>query len=130
MSHYYIPTKGSKRHALSRYLLDIALYPLRYIGIYKEPLPNKILLICNGHIGDTIMSTSIFREIKKVYPESKITVLISNISKQILEKNPYIDNIISSKVFWQKEHRNFATFKEWLKLIGQLRKEKMQLKKE
>ena len=119
---YYFPTKGSKFHAFRSWLIDKALFFLS--ARPKFLMPNKILLICDGHLGDVIMSTSIFREIKKVYPESEITVLASKLSLPILEKNPHIDKIITMNVFWQKEHRNMAAFKEYLKLIRQLRKEK------
>ena len=56
----------------------------------------KILFInLNKKIGDAVVSTFIFREIKKHFPDTKITVLISNATKQIYEKNKYIDKTIS-----------------------------------
>ena len=49
----------------------------------------------NKKIGDAVVSTFIFREIKKHFPDTKITVLISNATKQIYEQNEYIDKIVS-----------------------------------
>lgn len=49
----------------------------------------------NKKIGDAVVSTFIFREIKKHFPDTKITVLISNATKQIYERNEHIDKIVS-----------------------------------
>jgi len=118
---YYRKNKGSKKHAFSRWLFDKALFFLTPKPI--EVTPNKILIICNGHIGDVVMATSIFEEIKKNYPQSKVTVITSKIAAPILEKNPYIDNLIVSDFFWRKETRNFKTFMENRKLVSLLKKE-------
>lgn len=49
----------------------------------------------NKKIGDAVVSTFIFREIKKQCPDTKITILISNATKQIYERNEHIDKIVS-----------------------------------
>jgi len=78
----------------------------------------KILFInLNKKIGDAVVSTLIFREIKKQYPDTKITILISNATKQIYEENKHIDKIISltdSKIF-----RRFQLFSYILYLFLQ-----------
>jgi len=125
---YYIPTKGSKKHAAGRWILDHALFFLK--GKLKEKPKdilinkiNKILIIDNGHIGDVVMSTSIFREIKKAYPNIIIDVLTTSLTKPLLDKNPYINKIITSELFWRKETRNWHTLRKYFSLIRQLRKE-------
>lgn len=54
----------------------------------------KILIIRNDHIGDLILSTAVFRELKEAFPKSKITVIVNKINKPIIEKNKNIDEII------------------------------------
>lgn len=56
--------------------------------------PKKILVIRNDHIGDLILSTQVFRELKKVYPKAKISVIVSKVSKAVLEKNKNVNEIL------------------------------------
>ena len=124
---YYRTNKGSKKHALSRWLFDKATVLLKYTNRSKNITPNKIIIICNGHIGDTVMSTAVFREIKKVYPKAEVTALCSRLAAPILEKNPYINKIIAMDFFWRKENRNWKAIKEYFKVSEQIRKEKYDL---
>lgn len=61
-------------------------------------IPNKeissILIIKNDKIGDMVLSTCIFRELKKAFPSSKITIIASQSNFPLIEKNPYIDKIL------------------------------------
>lgn len=54
----------------------------------------KILIMANAKIGDMTRISSVFREIKKKYPESYLSVLMLLKVKPIIENNPYIDKII------------------------------------
>jgi len=68
-------------------------------------IPKKILVIRNDHMGDLILSTCVFRELKKAFPKSKITAVVSNIGKPIIEKNPYVDELMiipHGKQFFKK----------------------------
>ena len=79
----------------------------------------KILVIRFSSLGDLILTTPIYREIKKVYPNSNITVLTSFEVGNVLENNPYIDNLI--------RHKRKENFKDLKNLISNLRKEKFDL---
>lgn len=58
---------------------------------------NSVLILRDDNkIGDMIITTILFREIKKQYPHIKIFVLCGNSNKIILENNPYIDKIFIS----------------------------------
>ena len=61
---------------------------------HKIKNPKKILFTRNDHIGDMVYSTQIFREIKKRFPKVKITVIATPSNRQIIDKDPYVDNII------------------------------------
>lgn len=56
--------------------------------------PKKILVIKNDHIGDLVFYSGIFRELKKKYPQAKITAIVSKVNKPIIEKNKNVDKII------------------------------------
>lgn len=47
-----------------------------------------------GLFGDVLLRTPIIRSIKQSYPNSRITVLVDPIGKNILLNNPFIDDII------------------------------------
>lgn len=89
-----------KRLAFGRFLWD------RKKKIKKEELKieNKrlieeqniksILFIRNdGKIGDMIINTLMFREIKRVYPNIKIGVITRGANKQVIINNPNVDKI-------------------------------------
>ena len=47
-------------------------------------------------IGDMIITTPVFRELKLVYPEINITVLASKANQCVLLNNPYVDLVITN----------------------------------
>jgi heptosyltransferase-2 len=54
----------------------------------------RVLVSRIDRIGDVVLSTPVPREIKKVYPESFVVVLVKNYTKDIYLNNPYVDEII------------------------------------
>lgn len=78
----------------------------------------KILVIQTTKIGDIVCTTPVFREIKKKYPDSYLSVLIISRVKEILESNPYIDEFI---ILDGESHKNFHGS---LKLIKEIKKKK------
>ena len=64
------------------------------INIIKNMDIKSILFIRNdGKIGDMIINTLMFREIKKVYPKIKIGVVTRGANKQVIINNPHVDKI-------------------------------------
>ena len=53
----------------------------------------KVLILKYDRIGDMIVTTPIFRELKNAYPKCSISVLASEENKDVIKYNPYIDNI-------------------------------------
>jgi len=56
----------------------------------------KILFLRYDRIGDMIITTPVFRELKQAYPNIEISVLASNTNKDILLNNPYIDKVYTN----------------------------------
>ena len=54
----------------------------------------SVLFLRYDRIGDMIITTPIFREFKKSFPDSKVIVLASKINRDVLQNNPYIDEIV------------------------------------
>ena len=69
----------------------------------------RILIARIDRIGDVVLSTPIPREIKRVYPDSFVSVLVKKYTKDIYLNNPNVDDIIlydgddekNPKSFWQ-----------------------------
>ncbi len=53
----------------------------------------NILFLRYDRIGDMVITTPVFRELKLKYPEIKISVLASTINQNVIHKNPYVDKV-------------------------------------
>ena len=53
----------------------------------------NILFFRYDRIGDMVITTPVFRELKREYPEINISVLASKVNQAILRNNPYVDKV-------------------------------------
>jgi len=104
------------------YLLDLITTKLFFSGIRKIKNPEKILIIRNDHIGDMALATPVWRELKKCFPNSRITVLADPINKILIEKDSNVDEIIDIGLFWRK--KNLKSLLNYLKILRKIRKER------
>ena len=94
-----------------------------FIKSEKHPIknPKKILFLRNDHIGDMAYSTQVFREVKKHFPKAKIGVVATSNNRQLIEKDPYVDEILEIDLFWR---RGLKGFLDYLKILRKIKKEK------
>jgi len=59
--------------------------------------PKNLLIVRTDRIGDVILSLPLAGIVKKYYPECKVTFLVKNYTKELVENHPYIDNILTLK---------------------------------
>lgn len=86
----------------------------------RESLENKRILIVNVNwIGDVLFSSPAIRLIKETYPSCFLACMIVPRCREILENNPFIDELI----FFDERLLNVSFFSKW-KFIGFLRKKK------
>ncbi|WGE70284.1 glycosyltransferase family 9 protein [Actinobacillus equuli subsp. haemolyticus] len=79
------------RLKLGKLLLD-----KKVVSNTLEATPKKILFLRqDGKIGDYIVSSFVFREIKKQAPETQIGVVCSRNNAYLFEHSPYIDHLYS-----------------------------------
>ncbi len=77
-------------------LLTYLFTPVIYLLLHsKKREARRILIVQTAKIGDLVYSTPVFRAIKKQYPNVHLSVLVNPITREILEHNPYINEIIS-----------------------------------
>ena len=70
-------------------------------------------------MGDLVLTTPIFRELKRVFPDAEITLLTSSGTGSVLNNNPHIDHFI-----WHKRKESYS---ELNYLIKKLHKKKFDL---
>ena len=78
----------------------------------------KILLIRYSAIGDVVLATSMIELLRRNYPQSHLSMLLTPITAPIVEENPFLDRIII-------HNRNKK--KSYLKCIRLLREERFDL---
>lgn len=54
----------------------------------------KILVIRLDSIGDVVMSTPMFRELKQRYPYASVTAVVRCPHRELLETNPFVDRVV------------------------------------
>jgi len=57
--------------------------------------PKNLLIVRTDRIGDVVLSLPIARIIKKYFPDCKVTFLLKEYTKSLVEKNPFIDHILT-----------------------------------
>ncbi len=84
-----------KRIAIGKWMWDRKENTDRNVDMGKV---KKILVLrYDGKIGDMVINTLMFRELKKAYPDVKIGVVTRGVNRQIIENNPHIDEIYEYK---------------------------------
>lgn len=73
----------------------------------------KILVIKLRHIGDVLLTTPVFKALKENIPESFVAVLVNKGTEAVLEKNPYIDQVIT----YDREIKKMPVFKKYIEEI-------------
>ncbi|MCX5710356.1 MAG: lipopolysaccharide heptosyltransferase II [Candidatus Omnitrophica bacterium] len=69
-------------------------------GDNREPLtenlgePKRILIVRTDRIGDALLSTPVIKAIRSAYPQSYIAMMVAPAARDIIEGNPYLDEVI------------------------------------
>lgn len=86
-----------KRLKIGRYIWDRKEKKEKIVAgnfIEKNSIKSILFLRYDGKIGDMVVNTVMFREIKKQYPSMKIGVVARGAAKEIIKNNPYIDMMV------------------------------------
>jgi lipopolysaccharide heptosyltransferase II len=90
----------------------------------EEIIPEKIkeiLVIRTAYIGDVIMTLPILKPLKELYKDARITFLTSSKAAEVLENNPYIDEILTYDAFWFYPKAIGKAVKEYLDFLKAFR---------
>ncbi len=110
----------SKKFLIRIYLTIIDnVFGFLFRFLPKNKIPenvSKILIVKPDHLGDMLLTTSIFRLIRERFPFSQIDVVCGEWATSILENNPYINRKYIINVPFANR-KNISIIKKWLKFI-------------
>ena len=59
-----------------------------------EP-PKRIVVVQTAFLGDVVLTTPLFRALKRVYPESRLTALVTPQAAPLIEEDPHLDALLT-----------------------------------
>ncbi|MCX5706298.1 MAG: lipopolysaccharide heptosyltransferase II [Candidatus Omnitrophica bacterium] len=66
----------------------------------------RILIVRTDRIGDLLLSTPVIKAMRQAYPNAYITMMVSPYTKEIVEGNPYLDEVITYDK--DEKHKSWA----------------------
>lgn len=105
---------------ISFILFFIDLFGNIFFVLKKRKLkfhPKNILVIRLEHIGDMVLTTTFIYNLKKNYPNSKITLLCRESTKEVAQMIKGVDEIITMNVPWSCREKNCLNYTSILKYL-------------
>ncbi len=96
----------------------------------KKPIPEKpgkILLIRADYIGDVLLTTHTLRAIRNRFPDARISFLVSAKSREILEGNPHINDVLVYDPPWFFKKGRMQSIREYFKIVSHIRRQRFDL---
>ena len=90
----------------------------------KDFAPERILVIKLDHIGDVLLATPVFSNLRRAYPNAELHALTGAWSRVVLEKHPDVNNVVeyNSPAFCRTGQP--TSLRETFNLYRQLRRQK------
>src|SRR5262245_45025773 len=82
----------------------------------------NILVVRTDRIGDVILTTPALKALREKFRHSRISLLVSAATRELVDKNPYVDEVLTDHR--QGVHQGFMGF--W-RLVGEIRRKKFDL---
>ena len=86
--YYYL----RRRVILFRYTKHLSV-PLGH-DVTDPTQIKRVLLICTGLLGDTVMCTPAISQVRKVFPGARIWGLVTSRNKELLAPSPWFDDFL------------------------------------
>jgi ADP-heptose:LPS heptosyltransferase len=86
-------------------------------GPITSEAPRRALVVLTGLLGDTVMSTPVIVEVRRLWPEARITLLGNRQTCELLSACPLIDACLETPAvpFTLRKRRSVAELERWLK---------------
>jgi len=85
--------------------------------IFTQIMAKRFLIIQTAFLGDVILSTPLASELKRIYPDAIIDVLVRKSAASLIENHKYIDHVITFD-------KSISKFKALKQTISEVRKNK------
>ena len=97
------------------------------IGLPKDFTPKRILVVKLDHLGDVILATPVFSNLRQAYPNAELHALTGAWSRVVLERHPDVNKVLeyNSPAFCRTGQS--TPLKEAFRLYRQLRHQKYDL---
>ncbi|MDD5128773.1 MAG: lipopolysaccharide heptosyltransferase II [Candidatus Omnitrophica bacterium] len=87
-----------------------------------RPKYKRILIVRTDRIGDVLLSTPVIKALRQKYPQAYISMIVSPYARDIVEANPYLDEVI----IYDKDIKHKSWMRS-LKFASRLRKKRFDL---
>ncbi len=65
--------------------------------------PDSIFVLRNNDIGDLLVTTPLFQALRERFPNSRIVAGVGNWNTEVLQHNPYIDEVLAVNAPWNNK---------------------------
>lgn len=97
-------------------------------GVPKDWMPKRILVIKLDHVGDVLLATPVFANLRQAYPNAELHALAGKWSRVILENQPAVDEVIEyNSPFFCRAGEQPTRLLEAVQLYRRLRRQKYEL---
>ena len=97
-------------------------------GVPKDWIPKRILVIKLDHVGDVLLATPAFDNLRQAYPNAELHALAGKWSRVILENQPAVDEVIEyNSPFFCRPGEQPTRLLEAVQLYRRLHREKYEL---
>lgn len=85
--------------------------------MFIKPIKNlsKILIVRTDRMGDVVLTTPTFKALRLAYPQAFIAILVTPFTQDIVQGNPYIDEILVDDR--KGRHKGFIGFLQFARLL-------------
>ena len=102
------------------FIFDKRLYRRRHA--LRGLVVRRILVARLDHLGDVILATAAFGQLRALYPAAEITVLAGSWSAELLRYNATVDAVITLDCpWWLRQRGQRVTWGTWLRLFSIIR---------
>ena len=80
----------------------------------------RILVVRVDALGDMVLTLPFLRELRVAYPDAEITIVCSQLVLDLVEKSPYVDEVLVCPVVRHAKHLFFHRLNECLTFVREV----------
>lgn len=88
----------------------------------KPEETRKIFVIRPDHLGDVLFTTPALRLLRSAFPQAKITYMVGEWSKEVIENNPNLDEVLTCPFPWFTRQPKRSLLAPYLLLLREARR--------